>query len=163
MPGKSCWRPDIEWMLLGRSLEMPVVGGIPEVPLKPLISPGEGAAALGLFINIEGEKRAEEWGGCEGLLAEGSRCPSVVSSSGAFLRFLRAWDSFSALSRTTLAILSNSPHRPSIRLMLPLDSSETRVERKLTTTFISLTSERARPSFGFWRILAKRVTSAETG
>jgi hypothetical protein len=48
-------------------------------------------------------------------------------------------------------------------LMLPLDSSETKVERKLTTTFINLTSDRARASVGFWRILAKRVTSADTG
>lgn len=138
-------------------------GGI-VFPEKDLAVPGEWAAAG--FVNTEGEKAAEVGGGCV-CLAEGedesSPSPCSAEYSGAFLRFFREWDSFSALSRTTLAIRSNSPQRPSIRLMLPLDSSETKVERKLTTTFINLTSDRARASLGFCRMLAKRVTRADTG
>jgi len=142
---------------------MPVVWGIVGPEKDPAV-PGEGAAVG--FVNTEGEKAADVGGGCVRLAdGEVDSCPSPCSaeSSGAFLRFFREWDSFSALSKTTLAILSNSPQRPSMRLMLPLDSSETKVERKLTTTFINLTSDRARASLGFWRMLAKRVTRADTG
>lgn len=159
---KSCPTPGMEWTLLGRSGEIPPVGIV--VPEKDLPVAGEGAAAVGA-VNTEGEKAAGLGGGCVRLADGEVSSPSFCSaeSSGAFLRFLREWVSFSDLSRTALAILSNSPQRPSIRLMLPLDSSETRVERKLTTTFISFTSDRARASVGFWRMLAKRVTRADTG
>ena len=62
------------------------------------------------------------------------------------LRFLRERDSLSPFSRTTRAMRSNSAHTPSIRL-IPLCSSVTaRRERKFTTWFISLTSERVRTS-----------------
>ena len=58
---------------------------------------------------------------------------------------------------------SNSAQTPSMRLTPPCSSVTARRERKFTTWFINLTSERARASCGFWRMLAKRVTSAETG
>lgn len=158
--------PGMECTLLGRSAGMPVVGGI-VAPEKDLPGPGEGAGPVGV-VNTEGEKAAEVAWDCV-RLADGDvlEWPSSSSwspeSSGAFLRFLREWDSLSDLSNTTLAILSNSPQRLSMRLMLPLDSSDTRVERKLTTTLISLTSDRARASVGFCSMLAKSVTRAETG
>ncbi len=71
--------------------------------------------------------------------------------------------SFSALSKTTLAILSNSEHTPSIRLTPPFSSSVPNMERKPTTRFISRTSDLALGSCGFWRIFPNNVTRADTG
>lgn len=87
----------------------------------------------------------------------------AVSSSAAGFLFFLEWVSFSVLSRTTLAMRSNSAQMPSMRLTLPFSSSDTSMDRKLTTRFISFVSARARGSWGFWRILANKVTSAETG
>ena len=69
----------------------------------------------------------------------------------------------SPFSKTTRAIRSNSELTLSIRFTPPCSSVTERRERKLTTWFINRTSERARGSCGFWSMLAKRVTRAETG
>lgn len=105
-----------------------------------------GGAEFGAGIGDRG------WGTC-----------CVLGSSAWLFRFLRVDDCFSALSSTTFAILSNSEHTPNIRFILPFSSSCVSIERKLTTKFMSLTSCRAFGSKGFCRILAKRVTSADTG
>lgn len=89
MSGNSCPRPDIAWILLGRSVGRLLVGGI-VVPGNGPPAPGGGAAAVGL-VKTEGEKDAEVGGGCV-RLAEGevSDCSSAApAESSAFLRFFR--------------------------------------------------------------------------
>ncbi len=95
-------------------------------------------------------------------------CGSVVSEieSLVVLFLFRRKFSLSLFSRTTLAMRSNSAHTPNMRLTPPLppcSSTTLRIDRKLTTWFINLTSERARASCGFWRMLAKSVTREDTG
>jgi hypothetical protein len=87
--------------------------------------------------------------------------PFVLGSSG-FFRFLRE-PSFSALSNTTFAILSNSAQTPNIRFTPPFSSSAFSIDKKLTTKFINRTSDRARGSWGFCKMFPNSVTSAETG
>ena len=90
---------------------------------------GEELAAEASLANIDGEKGVEVGGpwnrvdgeGADCLLGSSRCCWEEPASSGAFFLFFRAWDSFSDLSRTTLAIRSNSPQSESIRLMLPFD------------------------------------------
>ena len=73
-------------------------------------------------------------------------CAVSSSSILLLLRFRREWDSLSPLSRTTRAMRSNSAHTPSMRLTPPCSSVTASKERKITTWFINLTSERARAS-----------------
>lgn len=87
----------------------------------------------------------------------------LADSSVVFLFLLD--DSFSALSRTTFAILSNSEHMLSMRFVPPLSScpSEPSIDKKFTTTFINFTSALDLGSWGFCSMFPNRVTRAETG
>ena len=104
-------------------------------PVKPCVK----AFVVGEVLFDKGERGAGRFSGIHGW---------GFGSSGSllFFLFLLEWDSFSALSRTTLAIRSNSEHIPNIRLTPLFSSSVLSKERKLTTWFISRTSDLARAS-----------------
>jgi hypothetical protein len=72
-----------------------------------------------------------------------------VAEDSWLLRFRRDEFSFSAFSITTLAILSNSEQTPSMRCTPPVSASWPSIDRKATTTLMSLVSERALGSNGF--------------
>lgn len=87
----------------------------------------------------------------------------VLSVVSACFLLRRVWDSLSALSRTTFAMRSNSAQTLSMRRTLPFASSEQSVDKKETTRFINFRSDLVRLSCGFCKMLAKSVTSADTG
>ena len=102
--------------------------GLLDSPVNPCVKTFLG----GEMLFDRGERGAGRFSGTRGWLwgwawGFGSSCSLVV-----FL-FLRECDSFSALSRTTLAMRSNSEHTPNILLTPLFSSSVLRSERKLTT------------------------------
>lgn len=76
-------------MLLGRSLEIPLVEGTVGFAPYALAVPGEGAMAAGLLVNMDGEKGVGVGGECAVPVADCSSGPScwVAGSSGTVLRF----------------------------------------------------------------------------
>lgn len=84
--------------------------------------------------------------GVAGVLRTGWSGVEVSSVESLFLRFLRECDSLSPLSKTTLAMRSNSEQIPSIRLTPPCSSLTHNMDKKFTTWFINFTSVRARAS-----------------
>lgn len=113
--------------------------------------------AVGAFIwfkpgektpTIEGLREALAIDGVLGGIEELAGIGALVLAdwSSLFFRFLLDEDSFSALSRTTFAIRSNSEQTPNMRFTPPFSPSVPSVERKVTTRFIRRTSDRARGS-----------------
>lgn len=102
--------------------------GLLDSPLNPCVKTFLG----GEMLFDRGDRGAGRFSGTRGWLWGWAWTFGSSGSLVVFL-FLRECDSFSALSRTTLAMRSNSEHTPNIRLTPLFSSSVLSSERKLTT------------------------------